>query len=373
MITLKQEPVLLIADDLPDNLQAIIDILQGSQQPYNFISVPNGKVLVDIALKKQPDLIITDWEMPEMSGLSAIEQLKKYPETKDIPVIMCTGIMITPQDLQTALEAGAVDFVRKPVEATELISRVQSMLKLSASYLKIKEQNVELEQLNIIKNRLLSVVSHDVRSPLQSLKGMLYLFDNDALTLEEIKLIIKEVKVRTGQVTDFLENLLHWVKNQFSQTILELTSFDVNTIIADTVNLLQPIAENKKVLLETQLSPDLWVMADEETIKIVIRNLVSNAIKFCEVGDKILVSSTQNDQEVSIHVRDTGKGISPENLQKLFGLQHITTKGTQNEIGTGLGLLLCKQYIERNGGTIDVESEKGAGSHFWFTLPSKQS
>ena len=372
MITLKQEPVLLIADDQPDNLQAIIDILQGAKQSYNFITVPNGKVLIDIALKKQPDLIITDWEMPEMSGLRAITELKKYPETKDIPVIMCTGIMITPQDLQTALEAGAVDFVRKPVEATELISRVQSMLKLSASYLKIKEQNEELEAMNAVKNRLLSVVSHDVRSPLHSLKGMFYLFNNDALTMEETKAIIAEVQTRTGQVTDFLENLLHWVKNQFSQTTLEMERFVLRDAINATVDLLMPMALSKKITIQTQLDSDAEVYADEETIKIIIRNLVANAIKFCKENDYITVSLTHqiSEKQLKVSISDTGKGISPENVQKLFGVQHISTQGTDNEIGTGLGLLLCKQYVERNGGTIGVESEAGKGSKFWFTLES---
>lgn len=368
MITLKQEPILLIADDQPDNLQAIIDTLQSAAQSYNFITVPNGKVLIEIALKKQPDLIITDWEMPEMNGLQAIQELKKYPTTKDIPVIMCTGIMVTPQDLQTALEAGAVDFVRKPVEATELISRVQSMLKLSASYLKIKEQNQELETMNTVKNRLLSVVSHDVRSPLQSLKGMFYLFDNDALTLEEIKLIIAEVQTRTGQVTDFLENLLHWVKNQFSQTELQFTDFDITQTIQSTVNLLQPTATSKKIKINIQINAPLYVHADEEIVKIIVRNLVSNALKFCKENDTIDIWITGN----KVYVKDTGKGILPAHLDNLFGVQNMTTKGTDNEIGTGLGLSLCKQYVEKNGGEIGVESEWGKGSTFWFTLKLAQ-
>lgn len=160
MIPHKKEPILLIADDQPDNLRAMITILQDSEHHYNFITVPNGKVLIDVALKKQPDLIITDWEMPEMSGLDAIMALKQQTETSEIPVIMCTGIMITPQDLKIAMEAGAVDFVRKPVESTELIARVKSMLALSASYRTIKEQKEQLEEINIlIRKQRDSIVS----------------------------------------------------------------------------------------------------------------------------------------------------------------------------------------------------------------------
>jgi phosphoserine phosphatase RsbU/P len=160
MITETKEPVLLIADDQPDNLRAMIDILQASEHNFHFITVPNGRILIDIALKKQPDLIITDWEMPELTGLEAIKALKLHPETSDIPIIMCTGIMITPQDLKIAMEAGAVDFVRKPIDAMELIARVQSMLALSASYLTIKEQKEKLEQTNeVIRKQRDNIVS----------------------------------------------------------------------------------------------------------------------------------------------------------------------------------------------------------------------
>jgi signal transduction histidine kinase len=371
MIPSKEEPILLIADDQPDNLRAIIDILQGSAQKYEFITVPNGRILVEVATHKHPDLIITDWEMPEMNGLEAIIALKKHPQTRDIPVIMCTGIMLAPQDLKIALEEGAVDFVRKPVEAMELIARVQSMLKLSASYLKIKEQMEALEAADALKNRLLSVVSHDVRSPLNTLKGMFYLFEQDSLSIDEIKNIIAQIGVRVGQVTDFLENLLYWARNQLIQTPIHPTKIQLNSLIKMTIDLLLPAAESKGIKILSNLDKVIVAHADEEMIKIVIRNLLSNAIKFCEENDSIevLAQILPTDYKVAVSVKDTGLGMSTENVKKLFGLQHLSTKGTSNEIGTGLGLLLCKQYIEMNGGSIGVDSKEGEGSHFWFTLP----
>ncbi|GAB4343243.1 MAG: hybrid sensor histidine kinase/response regulator [Flammeovirgaceae bacterium] len=371
MVNLKEVPVILIADDQPDNLKAIVDILESSTQKYNFIKVPNGKLLIDLAIKKQPDLIITDWEMPEMTGLEAVKELKKYPETCQIPIIMCTGIMISAEDLRQSLEAGAVDYVRKPVEAVELIARVQSMLKLSASFLLIKEQNEELKRLNELKTRLLSVVSHDVKGPLSSLKGILYLFENHALNPDEMKDIVGQIKLQVEQVTDFLENLLQWVKNQLKTQNINKTRFLLNQSIQKTIELLKPIAESKKITILPFENLDIEILADEEMIKVVVRNLISNAIKFCNENDKIQISIQKDDsqQNVKVSIKDTGIGISQENVVQMFGKHNVSTRGTKNEMGTGLGLLICKQYIEANGGCINVESEVNKGSNFWFTLP----
>jgi CheY-like chemotaxis protein len=137
---------LLIADDYPENLQAIVEALKDSVIPFKIIKAINGKILCELAEKRLPDLIITDWEMPEMDGIEAIRHLKSQPSTADIPIIMCTGIMTSSDSLKLALDSGAVDYVRKPVDKIELQARVHAMLKLADSYRTIKEQNIVLEQ-----------------------------------------------------------------------------------------------------------------------------------------------------------------------------------------------------------------------------------
>ncbi len=141
-----EKSVLLVADDNPENLRVIKDILNQEGDNYTLMTVPNGRVLVEVAKKKKPNLIITDWEMPEMDGLEATKAIKQDPEIKDIPILMYTGIMTSPKNLQTALAAGAVDFIRKPLDATELLARVQSMLLLGDSYRQIKAQKEEIER-----------------------------------------------------------------------------------------------------------------------------------------------------------------------------------------------------------------------------------
>lgn len=365
-------PTLLLADDEPQNLRTIIQILDNSDEEYNFITVPNGRLLVEIATKKRPDLIISDWDMPELNGIEAVQKLKENPLTSQIPVIMFTGVMISPDNLKQALQAGAADYVRKPVEATELLARINSMLQLSRSYQQIIRQKEELEKLNVMKNRILSVLSHDVRGPLNTLKGMLYLFENKAISEDELKQYLGSVNLQVENVSEFLENLLHWSKTQLKGISLTFEDLSLNKKIEDTLKILRPIATSKNISMKFDGKDDIRLIADRESIKIVIRNLISNAIKFSNENDVIKIETSQKDGFVAVCIEDTGVGISQENISKLFGVEELSTKGTKDEIGTGLGLVLCKQIIEGHSGKIHVESKDGKGSKFWFSLPQKQ-
>jgi two-component system sensor histidine kinase/response regulator len=365
----RPKPILLVADDQPENLKAVKDILNQDQEEYTFITVPNGKVLLDIAIKKIPDLIITDWEMPEMNGLEAIRLLKENEITKDIPVIMYTGIMISKEHLQIALEAGAVDFIRKPLDPTELIARSKSMLQLSASFRQIKAQKEELEKLNAVKDRLISIISHDVRSPLNGLKSILSLIRLNALSQEELEDITTKVSNHIEQVSHFLNNLLRWAKSQFDNAEVSSENLSIKKIVDEAIDISSFIVQKKKIKVSTEVSTTLMVHADQEMIKIVIRNLLSNALKFCEEDAKIYIKASIESKMVQISVEDTGVGISAEKLPLLFEVAHLSTVGTNQEIGTGLGLTLCKEFVEKNGGKIWVESNLGKGSRFYFTVP----
>lgn len=243
--------------------------------------------------------------------------------------------------------------------------------KLKKANLEIEKQKVELHDANVLKARLLSVVSHDARGPLNSLSGMLKLLAHDVISPEESKKLLEGIGVQLEQVRDFMETLLHWVRQQVVSAEPDFKNFEIDIAITETVDLLMSPAEAKKVNLVTHLEEGLMIRADEEMIRIVVRNLVSNAIKFCREYDSVEISASSNAEKtlVKVMVSDTGVGISAENLSKLFGEEHISTKGTGKEIGTGLGLLLCKQYIELNGGKMGVQSQDRKGSQFWFTIP----
>lgn len=367
-----KKPVICIADDQPDNLQVIVSILEGASQEYNLVTVNNGKKLVEIVSKIKPDLIITDWEMPLMNGVEATQKIKNISGLADIPVIICTGIMTSPDNLQVALEAGASDFIRKPVEATELIARVRSMLKLSESYLQIKKQKEELEILNLLKDRLLSLISYDVRAPLDSLKGMLYLFENEHLSEEDLRHIAIKLNGQGQNTSSFLDNLLKWAREQVNGIQPNIESINLSEIIQKNLALFTALGQEKSIKLSSRIPSEIHVLADQNMLHLVLRNLISNAIKFCHKNSEILIEVSVENQEVNISVKDSGVGISDEDLEKLFGMQHFSTEGTDSEVGTGLGLLLCKAFIEKNNGNIYVESTKDRGSKFWFTLPISQ-
>ncbi|MBI1767095.1 MAG: tetratricopeptide repeat-containing sensor histidine kinase [Bacteroidetes bacterium] len=233
----------------------------------------------------------------------------------------------------------------------------------------IEEAKAELEKLNAVKNRLLSVVSHDVKSPLNSLKAVLRLFESNALSQAELQGVVANIGNQVGQITYFLDNLLRWTKNQLEQVEPKPVKIYLRPVVDETIELLSVSAKIKMIDLNSNISDDISVFADEEMMKIVLRNLVSNAIKFCKKSDCISIEACPKAEDVVVSVEDTGSGIRPEQIPELFNLSHLSTKGTQDEVGTGIGLSLCKEFVEKNGGKISVASTAGKGSRFEFTLP----
>lgn len=233
----------------------------------------------------------------------------------------------------------------------------------------VETAHAELAKSDSIKNRLLSIISHDVRGPLNSLKGTLYLFNNNALSQTELKNVTQQLGDQVSQLSNFLENLLRWTRGQMSDIKPSPKNIDVTELVNETITLLSFQAQSKNIEVRTSVPDGTFIFADEEMMKTVLRNLTENAIKFCKVGDRLTIRAWMNDSIVSIAVEDTGQGISADQISKLFETNHLSTKGTQDELGTGLGLALCKEFVEKNHGHISVESVPGKGSVFQFSVP----
>lgn len=233
----------------------------------------------------------------------------------------------------------------------------------------INQQKNELQQSNQVKDKLLSIISHDFRSPLNSLEGILDLISQDKISSQEMQSISKELKVKVNSTTSLLDNMLNWAKSQMHGIKTNPAYFDIQELIDDTLNLLSTQAERKDIRIFNKVNQAQEVFADYEMTKLVVRNLLSNAIKFTTSGDKIIVKSNLDNGYLWVLVKDTGKGMTPEEQKKLFTHEAKSTLGTAYEKGTGLGLLLCKDFVERNGGSISVESEEGEGSTFVFSIP----
>lgn len=233
----------------------------------------------------------------------------------------------------------------------------------------IEKQAQELRELNALKDKLFSIISHDLRSPLFSLISMLRMAKDGHFTVDEQKEILSELSRNVEYNSELLENLLKWASSQMKGNVVKPVLFDINQIASTKIDLYSKTASLKGIKLVNKIAENTEVYADKDMIELVLRNLLTNAIKFSEHGDEILISSSSKNGMVEICVTDSGVGISSQDIEKLFGKHIFTTRGTLNEKGTGLGLILGKDFIHMNGGSIWVESELKKGSKFFFTLP----
>jgi signal transduction histidine kinase len=237
----------------------------------------------------------------------------------------------------------------------------------------ITKQKEEQEKINVFKDKLFSIISHDLRNPLASLKGSLLLFKMDFLKEEERAELVEKLSRDLQSSSYLLDNLLNWAKNQMQGLKYNPQQINLTTLIEENILLLKPQAESKHISLTCNVLPDISVFADVDMVKVVIRNLIHNAIKYTPNHGQVRISAFISESYVLTSVHDTGTGISKEDQQKLFSAEHFSKHGTSNEKGSGLGLLLSKDFVEKNQGAIWVESAEYEGSTFTFTLPKYQT
>ena len=230
----------------------------------------------------------------------------------------------------------------------------------------------QLLQLNSDKNRFISILAHDLRSPFNGLLGLSEVLIEDVrkLNKDEIEDIANNINKSAKSSFKLLENILSWARVKQGKIPFDPQILNFTNNCEDAVDVLNPIAKAKNITIDFSTGDHINVFADVDMFKAVLRNLVSNAIKFTNAGGTISITANQTDSNITISVSDNGIGIAPHNLMKLFEMAEVsTTKGTAEETGTGLGLLLCKEFVEKHDGKIWVESEVGKGSDFKFTLP----
>ena len=232
----------------------------------------------------------------------------------------------------------------------------------------ILEQTRHLEEMNQVKDRLFSIVSHDLKDSITGVKAFLDLLREDSISQEEFDELIPELSENADNAAALLMNLLNWSKSQMQNLEPKPELFNIQDVFEDKMNLVQKKVEQKNIILLDESIKD-FVYADRSMIEIVIQNLLANAVKFSRVGDVITISNRERNGNVLICIEDTGVGISEENQKKLFKNGGFTTRGTNAEKGTGLGLSICKQMVELNYGKIWVESEQNLGSKFFVELP----
>lgn len=347
---------ILLVDDQPDNSDTMMSYLSESNSKFKFLQAINGKIACKVAQKRQPELIILDWEMPEMNGYEALLELKNNPITENIPVIMATG-RSSGADLEKALTAGAADYIRKPIEKLELLARVRTCLNLSRYIKEINNKNEELKAYD-------RMVSHDLKGPIGhivSFAGFIKKEDGSKLSEENQK---------------YLDQILNSGKasQKLIDDILIFASADEPAELEEEINLTEQVnkaVESHSLTIEKNKAKikigDLPTLDSGISVKVyqLFYNLIGNALKFQKDGVQPEVSVTASKSELI--VQDNGIGFDQKHAQDIFS----PFKRINNEIkyeGHGIGLGTCKRIADLHGWEIRAESEPGKGARFIISL-----
>ena len=361
---------ILIVDDIPVNLQILSDILD--DKGYRVREVLDGMLALQVAEKEKPDLILLDIMMPNMDGFEVCRRLKENQNLNDVPIIFISALNDT-KDIVSAFNAGAADYITKPFRAEEVKARVATHLKLYQQKKELQEQGLRLQNLNAEKDKFFSIISHDLRGPFNGFLGLTNVLTEGLadMTQAEIHRIAVTMEKAAANLFQLLENLLDWSRSQRGLILFDPGPISLRPMIAESLHYVLDLAKNKEILIKYEIPADLVVLADRFMLASIIGNLASNAMKFTLEGGVVTISAKREPgNQVEISVMDTGIGMSRQLIDDLFRLNVQTNrKGTHGEPSSGLGLLLCKDFIDKHGGRIWVESETDKGSIFHFTLP----
>lgn len=336
-------------------------------------------------------VVIVDYIMPGMKGDELLQKIHEI--SPDTLTILLTGQANLEGVTRAINLADLYRYISKPWDRDDLILTVKEAMKSFHSAREITFKNKELSELNIslelkvnertkqlfeivaTKDKFFSIIAHDLKNPFNALMGFSsLLIDNfDDYNDEEKLDLIQTMSDASENAYKLLENLLEWSRSQTGSLKREPEEIRIDTITNDTIAVLENAALNKKISLHTSISDNLIAFADANMITTVIRNLISNSIKYTLSGGEIKIYSSIENKMIKMTIEDNGVGIRKQDLDKLFRIDvNFSTNGTSSETGTGLGLILCKEFVEQNEGKIWAESELGIGSKFSFTLPIAQ-
>ena len=364
---------ILIVDDVMSNVLLLKVLL--TNEKFAIATASNGRQALEQVEKENPDLVLLDVMMPDMSGFEVAQHLKSNPQTAEIPIIFLTALNST-ADIVKGFQVGANDFISKPFNKEELIIRVTHQISLVAAKRLILSKTEELQRTIAGRHKLYSVIAHDLRSPMGSIKMVLNMLILN-LPFEKIGAEMYELLTMANQTTEdvfsLLDNLLKWTKCQIGKLNVVYQDVDLVEVTDGVIEIFSMVASLKKIRIREMKPERMMVNADIDMLKTVVRNLLSNAIKFSKENSEILVKMEEVDGMAVVSVQDHGCGISEEGQKKLLHTDtHFSTFGTNNEEGSGLGLLLCKDFVVKNGGKLWFTSKEGEGSIFSFSIPVKK-
>lgn len=358
----------LVVDDQDANRLLLRDLLEA--QGHEVIEAIDGAEALQRVATAAPDAILLDIGMPGMDGFEVCRRIKAEPATASIPVLLVTALSQREQRL-LGIGAGANDYITKPIDKSDLTLRVRNAVRMHQLYVEVEQQYRRLERLELLRDSLVHMIVHDLRSPLAGIRAYLDLLKLDGAGRldSEMTQSIDEARKVAIDMTEMVSDLLDVSRLEAGKMPLELAVANLGAMAKDAVSGIGAAARRVTLQLEHP-HERLRVMCDPSVIRRVIANLVGNAIKFTPSSGRIRLIVQGGEAEVRVAVTDTGPGIQPEYHEKIFekfGQVEAARHGAKHS--SGLGLTFCKFAVEAHGGRIGVESVMGQGSTFWFVLP----
>ncbi|MCZ6632552.1 MAG: response regulator [bacterium] len=365
-------PRILIVDDRPSNLKALRVRL--THEGYDLLEATNGPDALDRVEREHPDLVLLDVMMPKMDGFEVCRRIKA--RTHFIPVVLITAL--ADQDARvTGIEAGADDFLNKPVDPGELKARVKALLHTRALYDELQHRYEDLKQLEVMRETLTQMIVHDLRNPLAAILGYAKILKRKNYVSQEERAqnALHTIDMCGQNLLDMITAMLDLAKLEAGEMQLNLESVDLFEVLHDVDTGMKSLLERKNLILKFDLPGDLACLhVDRESLRRILVNILGNAVKFSPTGGCIHIGARQKDHHVCISITDQGPGIPPEYRERIFEkFGQVESQQSGQTYATGLGLAFCKMAVEAHGGNIGVESEIGNGSTFYFRLPVEKS
>jgi signal transduction histidine kinase len=362
-----EAPSILVVDDTPANLQMLVGMLKLSG--YRPRPVTSGAQALQAARAEPPHLILLDVNMPEMNGFEVCAQLKADPLLSAIPVIFISAMTDT-LDKVRGFQAGAVDYVTKPFQVDEVRARVAAHLELRRQREELQSSYEKLRRSEQMRDELVHMIVHDLRSPLTAMVANLELLREDGASLSEAS---REDVARSLHTARHMMRLINGVldvsKMEADKMILQRSECDlialVGAVLADFKGLI-----GARALSFEHTEPSLVALVDEQVLTRIVQNLLANALRVTQAKGNIRVSLAAQGEAIILRVSDDGPGVAPELRERIFEkFAQAEDRKTRKTQTSGLGLTFCKLAVEAHGGQIGVDSEPGKGASFWFTLP----
>ena len=359
---------ILVVDDTPANLQVLVGMLK--EHGYRVRPVLDGRLALRAAKAEVPDLVLLDINMPDMNGFEVCEQMKADPTLADTPVIFISGNTET-VDKVKAFSVGGVDYVTKPFQMAEVQARVATHLELRRKRRELQESYEALRRLETLRDSLVHMVVHDLRSPLAAISACLEVikWDAEEQHRRELAADVETGLHATRTIMRLVNSVLDVSKMEGTSMRLQIAPCDVAAVARESLDELASLVGTRKFRGDW---PDEPVMAlvDRDVVARIMQNLLGNALKFTPPSGEVTMAVEANDDRVRVAVSDTGPGIPREYRERVFekfGQVEAVSRG--QKLSTGLGLTFCRMAVEAHGGRIGVDSETGRGSTFWFVLP----